>query len=127
MSLEATVSPLRLRAARIVVDDLAAARRFYGDWLALPLLAELADAYCVFDAGIDLVVERAGDAEADALCGRFTGLSFAVDDIEVTTRQLAARGVRIVAPPELQAWGGRLASIADPAGNTLQLVQYPTG
>ena len=39
--------------------------------------------------------------------------------------RLAAAGVTFTRPPELEPWGGRIATFADPDGNTLQLMQLP--
>lgn len=121
---------MRLTALRLFVHDLPAARRFYGELLALPLTSDgSADGFCVFDAGdVDLVVEQVPDdapPDEQALVGRFTGLSFAVDDIGAAHREFGARGVAFSGPPELQGWGGTLATLRDPDGNELQLVQYP--
>jgi len=33
--------------------------------------------------------------------------------------------VRFPGAPEAQSWGGLLATLRDPAGNEIQLVQYP--
>lgn len=64
-------------------------------------------------------------AELDrALVGRFTGISFAVDDINDSYESLRSAGLAFSGEPERQAWGGRLATIVDPSGNELQLVQY---
>jgi catechol 2,3-dioxygenase-like lactoylglutathione lyase family enzyme len=121
---------MQLSAARVFVRDLTAARRFYGQTLGLPLHADgSAFGYCVFRAGsVDLVVESVpADAPPDdqALVGRFTGLSFRVDDAEAAYRDLLARGVTFTEPPSLQLWGGVLATLQDPSGNALQLVQPP--
>jgi predicted enzyme related to lactoylglutathione lyase len=75
------------------------------------------------------VVEAvAPDADEDeqALVGRHTGLSFAVDDIQAAQQSMAARGVPFASTPERQAWGGWTTSFEDPDGNALQLVQHPT-
>jgi catechol 2,3-dioxygenase-like lactoylglutathione lyase family enzyme len=122
----------KLDAARIFVHDLSAAHAFYELALALPHLAGgPALGYCVYDAsGVNLVVEAVPpEASEDdhALVGRFTGLSFRVDDIQLRCAQLKARGVYFTAEPEPQAWGGVLATFADPADNLLQLVQRPGG
>ncbi|MBK1612007.1 hypothetical protein CKO44_00790 [Rubrivivax gelatinosus] len=121
---------MHLSAVRLFVDDLRAARAFYGTQLALPLRAAGPDeAWLVFDAGgLDLVVEPvAVDAAAEerALVGRFSGLSFAVDDIAAAYQRLLAEGVHFCGEPEAQPWGGVLATLVDPAGNSLQLVQPP--
>lgn len=122
---------MRLAALRIFVRDIVAARDFYAGALGLRLIADGTEhGYCVFDAvGADLVVEAVptdAPAEDQVLVGRFTGVSFAVEDLEATYARLQAQGVPFSGAPEAQAWGGVLATLRDPAGNELQLVQYPT-
>jgi predicted enzyme related to lactoylglutathione lyase len=48
-----------------------------------------------------------------------------VDDIAAEHVRLVAAGVRFTRPPELEPWGGWVATLADPDGNTLQLFQLP--
>lgn len=123
---------MELSTVRLFVRDLAPARDFYAGTLGLRLqAANAALGYCVFavGGGVTLVLERVdaqAEAEEQALVGRFSGLSFAVPDLEARYRELQARGVVFSGAPELQAWGGRLATLLDPAGNALQLVQLPT-
>jgi predicted enzyme related to lactoylglutathione lyase len=119
-----------LSAARIFVHDLEHALAFYAGSLELPLVAGGPQAgYLVFGVGsCQLVVEAVPpDAPEDeqALVGRFTGLSFATPDIQAKFAHLVARGVHFSSAPELQVWGGFLATLRDPAGNESQLVQYP--
>ena len=121
---------MQLHTARIFVQDLALASRFYEQILGLPLKADGREqGFCVFDAGpISLVVECVeADAppEDQALVGRFTGLSFDVEDIQSKYAELSSLGVAFSGLPELQSWGGILATLRDPAGNELQLVQQP--
>jgi catechol 2,3-dioxygenase-like lactoylglutathione lyase family enzyme len=121
---------MKLAAVRLFVRDLTAARDFYAAQLGLRLQHDgTADGFCVFDVhGIDLVIEAVPDdapADEQALVGRFTGLSFAVEDIAATYARLVAAGVQFAGPPQRQFWGGTLATLSDPAGNELQLVQYP--
>ena len=52
-------------------------------------------------------------------------LNLAVDDIDATYARLREQGVVFSRPPEQEAWGGRVATFADPDGNTLQLMQLP--
>lgn len=121
---------MKLAAIRLFVHELAAARRFYESTLGLRV-QHAADDYCVFElGGPTLVLERVDpDAPEDeqALVGRFSGVSFAVADIQIAWRQLQAGGVFFSAAPERQAWGGWLATFEDPAGNRLQIVQQPAG
>jgi catechol 2,3-dioxygenase-like lactoylglutathione lyase family enzyme len=89
---------LNLNTARVFVRDMAGAREFYGRKIGLRLKAEnLANGYCVFDAGnCELVVESvAAGAPPDeqALVGRFTGLSFLVPSVHVAHQDLVAKGV----------------------------------
>lgn len=122
---------MHLSAARIFVRDVAEAKRFYTEVKELPLKADGSEhGYCVFDAGgTQLIVEAVvSDAPADdqALVGRFTGLSFATEYIHIKHEELLSRGVQFSGGPELQFWGGWLATLKDPAGNGIQLVQLST-
>ena len=121
---------MKLTTARLFVSDIEASRDFYAASLGLQLVADDARfGYCVFAAGpVSLVLERVGpDAPDDdqVLVGRFTGLSFAVDDIARTHRELAGKGVVFTEEPARQAWGGIVATFKDPSGNQLQLAQHP--
>jgi DNA-binding transcriptional MerR regulator len=117
---EVVVGPVA--AVRLFVRDLTAARTFYGERLGLTEMSE-GPGWAVFDGGpVQIVVE---DARGD-LVGRFAGISFAVDDAGAACDALAARGVEIVHQPARQPWGGTLAHLADPDGNVLTLVEYPT-
>lgn len=121
---------MELNTARVFVNDLAAARRFYAEILGLAVKADgSAYGYCVFQAGAaDLVIEHVGSEapqEDRLLVGRFTGLSFTVKDVVDRHQQLAARGVIFTGLPEKQLWGGVLATLQDPSGNQLQIVQHP--
>lgn len=121
---------MRLAAARVFVRDLEEASGFYEKTLGFRVKARAPDAgYVVLEAQTcELIVERiAPDAPSDeqALVGRFTGLSFDVEGIELLCKDLSARGVAFTGQPERQVWGGTLATLRDPAGNEFQLVEYP--
>ncbi|MGF6345763.1 VOC family protein [Variovorax sp. W2I14] len=123
---------MQLHTARIFVRDLAGASRFYEEVLGLQLKADGREqGFCVFDAGpMSLVVERVEDdapEEDRVLVGRFTGLSFDVEDIQSKYKELSSLGVDFSGLPERQQWGGVLATLRDPAGNELQLVEQPRG
>ncbi|MEQ8968043.1 MAG: VOC family protein [Azospirillaceae bacterium] len=116
---------MRLYGVRLFVDDIAAARTFYGGTLGLPVAWDMAEmdavGYAVGESVI--IVEReAPDGPYAGLIGRFAGVSLMVGDIEATYRDLSAKGVVFTDPPEKQPWGGTLAHFRDPAGNTLTLL-----
>lgn len=115
---------LRISAYRIFVPDVAEALPFYRDTLGFPVRA-LDDngGFAVLDAGIMLILEPV--AGEPALAGRFTGVSFEVKDIAAAYETLRQRGVAFTGPPKRESWGGTLAHLTDPAGNTLTLVEYP--
>ncbi len=121
---------MELNTARVFVKDIGAAKRFYAGQLGLPLKADGAEhGYCVFKSGstelvVELVAEDAPDEEK-VLVGRFTGLSFTVPDAKAKYQELAALGVPFTGLPEKQVWGGILATLQDPSGNELQIVQQP--
>lgn len=121
---------MQLSTARIFVRDLAQAQHFYSAVLGLPLRAGSIDlGFCVYAPGsVQLVVEPVSPEapeEEQALVGRFTGLSFAVASVPDEYTRLQAFGVTFTGAPEVQPWGGVLATFSDPSGNQLQLVQMP--
>jgi predicted enzyme related to lactoylglutathione lyase len=120
---------MRLAAARIFVSHLDDAIDFYRALLGPPRSVDSGGAYAVFDGhSSDIIVEVVpDDAPPDdrALVGRFTGISFAVDDVDQAHRELSAAGLAFTSAPATQPWGGRLATLADPSGNRIQLVQFP--
>ena len=121
---------MELNTARVFVRDIEAAKQFYSSKLGLALKADGTQyGYCVFKAGsTELVAEAvAHDApeEDKALVGRFTGLSFSVQDVSAKHRELVALGVPFTGAPEKQFWGGILATFQDPSGNEFQSAQEP--
>jgi lactoylglutathione lyase len=123
---------MNLNTVRVFVHDIESAGRFYREALGLPMSADgSVHGYCVFRAGAtQLVVEAVPDDAAPAdqiLVGRFTGLSFEVPSAAVAYRELRSRGVVFTGEPEQQSWGGTLATFKDPAGNELQICEFPRG
>lgn len=52
-------------------------------------------------------------------------VNLAVEGIDDLHRRLVTRGVPCLRPPEPEPWGGRVATYADPDGNTVQLLELP--
>jgi catechol 2,3-dioxygenase-like lactoylglutathione lyase family enzyme len=109
------------------VDDLAAARTFYGQILGLRVSAE----------GGPLMLHLAGDQrilvypKPDHTPASFTILNFPVDDIDQAVDELTARGVPIQRYEGFQTAAGgiyrsrghSIAWFTDPAGNVLSVIQ----
>jgi catechol 2,3-dioxygenase-like lactoylglutathione lyase family enzyme len=109
------------------VDDLAAARKFYGETLGLrvseehgPLMLHIAD-----DQRI-LIYPKPDHTPAS-----FTILNFPVDDIDQAVGELTTRGVAIQRYEDFQTddrgiyrgQGRSIAWFTDPAGNVLSVIQ----
>ena len=114
------------------VDDIEAAKRFYGETLGLKVTVlveahglitlNLADGQDVF------VYAKPDHAPAD-----FTLLNFQVDDIDAAVDDLSSRGVSFERYDSfdqddkgiLRGPGPSIAWFKDPAGNTLSVLQQP--
>jgi predicted enzyme related to lactoylglutathione lyase len=112
------------------VDDVDAARRFYGETLGV----RVSDG----EMGI-LTLHLAGDRDTivypkpDHVPATFTILNFAVDDIETAVGELTTRGVRFERYDAMAAdtdergifrgGGPLIAWFKDPAGNVLSVLE----
>lgn len=116
---------MRISHLRIWVDDMAAARRFYGETLGLESPWNWGDAAIGFNlSNAQLIVEpEDGSHEGERLSGRFVGCTIQVDDIDATYDEWTARGVEFDSPPEDAPGIGRMASFRDPAGNVFTLYE----
>jgi catechol 2,3-dioxygenase-like lactoylglutathione lyase family enzyme len=114
---------MKLYSQRIFVDDLAAAKRFYGETLGLPQLWEWGGIAVGYDVGAVLIVELEELEEGEeTVVGRFIGCTLTVDNIDAVYADLRAKDVSFLGPPEYMAWGGTLTYFRDPAGNVLALM-----
>ena len=52
-------------------------------------------------------------------------VNFDVQDIQKIHQSLADKGVEFIRPPEQEHWGGWVATLLDPDGNMLQLLEQP--
>lgn len=111
------------------VDDIDAARKFYGETLGLRVSEE---------NGL-LTLHIAGERnilvypKPDHTPATYTILNFPVDDIEAAVDELTRRGVRFERYDHLKAddkgifrgGGPLIAWFTDPAGNVLSVLQEP--
>jgi catechol 2,3-dioxygenase-like lactoylglutathione lyase family enzyme len=116
---------MKVYGIQILVDDIAAARRFYAETLGLPVEWDLPD-FGAFGVKADpvlfIVTTHTQGNPPSAAPGRFLGVSIGVEDIEAAYRDLSAKGVPFEGAPEKQPWGGTLAHFRDPSGNILTLL-----
>ncbi len=115
----------------VVVRDLRKALRFYRDKLGLHLaFFDKKNAWLCFDCRggrTALSLTTPWNRESRKLVGVKTGVSFYVDDIEKTVKELTRRKVKFTLPPRRERWGGTLANFEDPDGNKFFLLQMPSG
>jgi catechol 2,3-dioxygenase-like lactoylglutathione lyase family enzyme len=107
--------------------DLDRLFRFYRDTLRLPLHSFHEDeGFAAFQLG-DL---RFNVGRHSQISGRSRDPlrvmpHLGVDDIHAEYERLAAAGVEFIRVPEQEHWGGWVATLRDPDGNVLQLLQLP--
>jgi predicted enzyme related to lactoylglutathione lyase len=104
------------------VSDLKRAMAFYRDVLGLRVVREDEGSWAEFDAGgRRFAVHSAGDGQP-VVTGGATAV-FSVNDLDRAKAELAGRGVAFGHEGAVEGWA-RFASLQDPDGNTLQLIEY---
>ena len=118
------VTMLRVAYCVLYVADLGAMVRFYGEILGLPIAEQHARFVAFGGGGGPLALEVGGPAP-DGVRGKDrnpTLVQFAVDDIEASVADLAARGVAYEGEIRRGPFGA-LVFFRDPEGNRLALLQ----
>jgi catechol 2,3-dioxygenase-like lactoylglutathione lyase family enzyme len=121
----------RVFAVTLVVEDLDAAREFYGRAFGLPEHYFSGDS-AVFRFGdllINLLEADKGPGLLDPVpvappeAGVRVQMTVPVDDVDAVAAGLVARGVDLLRGPEDRPWGPRTASFRDPAGHVWEIAQ----
>lgn len=108
------------------VDDIPAAKQFYGETLGLRVTEENGMLRLHIAGDRDTLIYPKGEDHTPAT---YTILNFPVDDIESAVEQLTARGVRLERYEGLdekginRRGGPPIAWFKDPAGNILSVLQ----
>jgi len=110
---------VKLDHLTIRVRDLELSRRWYVEHLGLRVEFDVPDRRTVAlqdDSELTLFLDEApGDVGADGVA-----LTFQVQDVEHTHRELAAKGVPFISPPARRFWGYG-AELLDPDGHLIFL------
>lgn len=123
--------PQPISAITLFVDDLAAAKEFYGRAFGLPVMYE-DDASTVFNFGNTIInllkateaVELiAPAAVATQSAGSRMQFTIGVDDVDAMCAELQSRGVELLNGPMDRPWGIRTAAFADPAGHVWEIAK----
>ncbi|GGT98492.1 VOC family protein [Streptomyces coeruleorubidus] len=109
------------------VNDIEAARKFYGDTLGIRVSEEHGMLILHIAGGRDILVYP----KEDHTPATYTILNFPVDDIEAAVDELSRKGVRFERYDHLKAddkgifrgGGPLIAWFTDPAGNVLSVLQ----
>ena len=105
--------------------DLDEMFRFYHDVLRLPLHSRHDD-FIAFELGeIRFNIGLHDGVHGPSADPYRIMPHLGVDDIHAEARRLAEAGVEFIRPPEQEHWGGWIATLKDPDGNILQLLQLP--
>ncbi|MDP6549646.1 MAG: VOC family protein [Dehalococcoidia bacterium] len=105
--------------------DLERMFRFYHDTLRLPLHSRQED-FIAFELGeVRFNIGRHDRVRGPAQDPYRAMPHLGVDDIHGEHRRLNEAGVELIRPPEQEHWGGWIATLKDPDGNILQLLQLP--
>lgn len=104
----------------IFVNNLDRAVEFYRDTLGLPVHKQGSFGLELFELPPHVGIHPAVHADAKALVGRHTGITFYVPGLLHYCGILHERGVRFVSEPTRMSWGV-MAMIADPEDNIFAL------
>ncbi|HEV8357901.1 MAG TPA: VOC family protein [Gemmatimonadales bacterium] len=110
----------RVHSFAVFVNNVDQAAAFYRDTLGLPVSKQGSFGLELFLEPPHVGVHPAVHADARALVGRHTGITFFVPGLLHFCGVLHQRGVRFVSEPTRMAWGV-MAMIADPEGNIFAL------
>ena len=107
----------------IWTDDLERMFSFYNDVLRLPLHSRHED-FIAFELGeVRFNIGRHSEVSGQSKDPFRFMPHLGVDDIHAEAQRLAEAGVEFIRQPEQESWGGWVATLKDPDGNVLQLLQ----
>ena len=103
-------------------DQPEALARFYGDLLGLPRIGKYRDPVFAAAGGFIRILDHSEISGPNREPAR-AQINLFVDDVEAEFERVAGRGVDVLRAPERESWGGLVATLADPDGNYVQLLE----
>jgi catechol 2,3-dioxygenase-like lactoylglutathione lyase family enzyme len=108
----------RLAFIAFPVSDLERTSRFYRETMGAEML-QRGDGYIDFDLGGATIRTYLHEGDYRR---QHSGLQFFVDDVESVHSELATAGANLRSRVRIEPWGGRVLTVADPDGNTFDLL-----
>jgi lactoylglutathione lyase len=109
----------------VYVNDIEKATAFYRDVLGIPL-DYVMEGWTQFKSnGAALVLHPKLEHQKSEAIGSGVRITFRVDDLDAEYRRLTAQTVEFLAPP-VQAGFGKHATLLDPEGNQIDLIEWAT-
>lgn len=109
----------------IWTDDLPRLRSFYCDGLGLKPHSDRPYFVSFKWGGLRFSIGSHDQVSGQARDPYRVMVNFDVAGIHKVHRRLAAKGVEFIREPEQEHWGGWVASLKDPDGNIIQLLEQP--
>ena len=108
----------------VYTDNLEELMLFYRDIIGIQLRSSH-DSGVVFELrpGMRLNIGRHTNVQGPSKDPFRIMINFETSDIHSSYTELNARGAHFIRRPEKESWGGWVATLQDPDGNTLQLLQ----
>lgn len=108
----------------VYTDNLEELMLFYRDIIGIQLRSSH-DSAVVFELrpGMRLNIGRHTNVQGPSKDPFRIMINFETSDIHSSYTELNARGAHFIRRPEKESWGGWVATLQDPDGNTLQLLQ----
>ena len=103
-------------------DQPGALARFYGELLGLPRIGKYRDPVFAAAGGFIRILDHSEISGPNREPAR-AQINLFVDDVEAEFARIAGHGVDVLRAPERESWGGLVATLADPDGNYVQLLE----
>lgn len=107
-------------------DQPHALARFYGEILGLERVPRFEDPVFLAAGAQIRILHHSGIAGRTPQPARIQ-INLFVDDVRAEAARIAAQGVPFVREPSRETWGGVVATMQDPDGNYVQLIQEQDG